>query len=323
MVMQDNFTGSIMAASAVNLTLKNAIPSPHSLKQVMPVARVDKGLVIAEGRLKISTGRRYDIALDSIYATMTLESFTRSVQTAGPLITEMKDGVEVIVNNSAEIAALFSALRVARRINQVAPVAISDFEADLAYARQVASDLNIQIGWDHPFACSEASWTPIMKELPAGKTFKIWDKSGVLKCQFILVFCSASSSYSVIPVTLFRCLDFNNEIIGFTPPKPPYAFLNEHLLSHYNTATVVLTPNVQRALQSPANANYLYLANLGYEAWLDGFDYSILRDRRLIVVDEDGLYPEYTLQLLARLKQNGINAEVEYKYPNHTIKQVS
>lgn len=317
------FEKLVITASFLDRNLANRYSDPDSLSVTSSICSLKGMPVTADGQIKIHTDKINEFLGNEIFLKMTYWDFVNSAQICGHVITQRFGDCDTILNCDERYISRFPAIRLSRSPKNFESSRGASFVDDLDQGQQLSSDLGVNVDWSTPYKDTNGVWKPVMKELSNYETFKVRDIDDVCKGQFILVTHPWENWYATLPVTAFSNLKFRTDFIAFTPPPPPYSFLNEQLISVYPNARIILTPNIPAALRHQSSNQEIYLANIGGQFWLDGLNYNVLRGRQVVVIDEGGLHTTYSLKLLEKLNQNQILASAEYAHPNYLLGAVS
>lgn len=300
MIRNFQFEHDILTASAVDLAIANSLNNPNSLCEIMQVVECDGHAVTADGLLKFHNDRQQQFLPPNFSSKISYENFALLSQHTGTQVTQIVGGIETVVN----VSSIFRALRLSTYPTLI-PYGREAFAMDIQHARGLVQTLKLTLGWDQSIGNREAVWKESNELLPDSATFKAYDINGNISFQFMVV-TDYVKSYAVLPVVLYRHLEVQYPYIGFSPPNFRCAFLNEQHLTQFPNATVILTPNIVSALLTAPTEDRIVLANIGYESWLNKLSFDVLKERRLVLVDEDGLHKGYTLKLLEKLHLNNI-----------------
>lgn len=313
MIRDHQFETNAITASYVDRTLGNKLYNPDELIKSMGVCKHDR-LTTSDGLMQLHLDKRFDSQKPLIMQKMPIQLFSSLTQNCGHLITEFCDDLDIVANSHPCLGSLFPIVKFST-YSSVYKSEYPNIYGDMRHAEQLKEDLALNIDWTTAFSDTEGKWQAVMSEHPLDVTYKVRNLRGICKSQFILIHHD-NCRYSVLPVTIFRNLEFNSEFFAFTPPKPPYSFFNEHLLPLHPNAIVVISPDVIDVVHRLSDPNTVYLTNIGHDLWLDKLNYNVLKGRQVVLLDPMNMHSEYTIALIQKLKQHQISSTVSPMYPN-------
>lgn len=302
----------ILLAATIDRKLANMLHKPDQLRSFFNLIDEKGTAVSADGLLKLHPDKSIEVGLPGLNPWMDMNQLHSLSNLCGIMLTSYNGGVDQIVNGYHPFYSRVPALRLMQYpFTQGTPRGTFN-QADISTAHQIASSVGITGGWDKSWSCDLGPWQPSQYPVDKQLVHSICDLNGIIRAQFVIVSDTINYSYMVLPVTPFSHPKFRSNFLAFTPPEGPHAFFNEHLLTGNPWASVVLTTDIQKAINTPIISNTIYLANIGHTEWLRTLDYSALRGRNVVIESEDSWEnQDYTIKLIERLNANKIEPTIE------------